>query len=277
MKRLKRTILCYKLFWMMLFLMMIPGISPAATLELIIPDGNPGQRVIGKLGFESMVDVVSFKLVIEIAPNSILSTHVSQFKRSSDFFPARCLGGRELNFAGSDASGKPIIIGFNPILTNGEAEIGSILLDIAADSDVGSSQTITLSGQVYTKTGAIIDLSPTEQSLTVIPFTDSDNDQMDDYWENWYFKNLSRTGTEDYDYDEIDNLQEYLDGTDPTDNILKGDANRDGKTDLSDVVTILQANSGIDVEICPESDTNRDDLIDILDALYILQTISEIR
>lgn len=38
---------------------------------------------------------------------------------------------------------------------------------------------------------------------------DSDNDGMPDDWEMFYFKNLSQTGTTDYDVDGVSNLDEY--------------------------------------------------------------------
>jgi len=48
--------------------------------------------------------------------------------------------------------------------------------------------------------------------------SDTDNDGMDDYWEQLYFSTLSRDGTGDFDGDGMSDLQEFLAGTDPTNN-----------------------------------------------------------
>ena len=45
---------------------------------------------------------------------------------------------------------------------------------------------------------------------------DSDGDGMDDDWEVAYFGNLSRNGLVDFDGDGVSDLQEFRDGTDPT-------------------------------------------------------------
>jgi len=45
---------------------------------------------------------------------------------------------------------------------------------------------------------------------------DSDNDGLPDWWEWKYFGNLDQTGSDDYDSDGVSNLNEYLNGTDPT-------------------------------------------------------------
>jgi hypothetical protein len=45
---------------------------------------------------------------------------------------------------------------------------------------------------------------------------DEDGDGMDDAWEMAYFNTLSRDGRGDYDQDGVNDLQEFLAGTDPT-------------------------------------------------------------
>jgi hypothetical protein len=64
------------------------------------------------------------------------------------------------------------------------------------------------------------------------PYYDIDNDKLPDYWEREYFGNLSNTATGDNDGDGISNLQEYLNGTDPTKKPVKNDFNGDGKADI---------------------------------------------
>ncbi len=51
---------------------------------------------------------------------------------------------------------------------------------------------------------------------------DSDNDGMQDDWEVHYFGDTSRDGTGDYDGDGITDVQEYLNGSDPTDSLGSG-------------------------------------------------------
>jgi hypothetical protein len=45
---------------------------------------------------------------------------------------------------------------------------------------------------------------------------DSNNNGIPDWWEIQYFGNLNQTATGDYDGDGVDNLNEYLEGTNPT-------------------------------------------------------------
>jgi len=57
-------------------------------------------------------------------------------------------------------------------------------------------------------------------SITSTPamlWLDSDGDGLPDSWELAYFGNLNQTATGDFDGDGVSNLQEFLDGTDPTD------------------------------------------------------------
>jgi hypothetical protein len=53
-------------------------------------------------------------------------------------------------------------------------------------------------------------------TITVYDIGDTDMDGMLDSWEMTYFGTLDRDGTGDYDGDGISDLQEFLDGTDPT-------------------------------------------------------------
>lgn len=53
-------------------------------------------------------------------------------------------------------------------------------------------------------------------TISVCPIDDTDCDGMNDDWEIFYFGDLSRDGTGDYDGDGISDLDEFLNGSDPT-------------------------------------------------------------
>ncbi|MDB4669818.1 lamin tail domain-containing protein, partial [bacterium] len=59
--------------------------------------------------------------------------------------------------------------------------------------------------------------------------TDSDGDGMGDNWETFFFGDLSRNGTLDFDTDGRTDLQEWGDGTDPTEADVDGDGLSDGE------------------------------------------------
>lgn len=58
--------------------------------------------------------------------------------------------------------------------------------------------------------------------IDVLPDNDTDNDGMDDDWEREHFGNLDRNGTGDFDGDGVSDLDEFLDGTDPTEGVGTG-------------------------------------------------------
>lgn len=70
----------------------------------------------------------------------------------------------------------------------------------------------TISATV-TDSGSLVDVD----NLTVNSYGDSDIDGMNDLWEINNFGDLSASATDDFDGDEFNNLDEYTNGTDPTD------------------------------------------------------------
>ena len=69
--------------------------------------------------------------------------------------------------------------------------------------------------------------SQEELSFTGYPLTDEDNDGMPDFWEQQYFGDLSRDGSGDFDQDGLADLDEFYQGTDPT----NADSDADGIPD----------------------------------------------
>jgi len=63
---------------------------------------------------------------------------------------------------------------------------------------------------------------------------DSDADGLPDEWERKYFGNLNQTASGDYDADQLTNLQEYQNSTNP----ILADSDGDGLTDYQEIYTI---------------------------------------
>jgi hypothetical protein len=63
---------------------------------------------------------------------------------------------------------------------------------------------------------------------------DTDEDGMSDSWERTHFGNLDQDAEDDYDNDEVNNLQEYKDDTDPTDetDFIKPSTGGDGENNM---------------------------------------------
>jgi hypothetical protein len=67
----------------------------------------------------------------------------------------------------------------------------------------------------YTATDGAL-ASSSSATIRVNSASDTDGDGMDDAWELEHFGNLDRDGSEDFDGDGISDLDEYLNGTDPS-------------------------------------------------------------
>lgn len=112
--------------------------------------------------------------------------------------------------------------------------------------------------------------------LTDSVFEDTDGDGMADNWETAYFGTLDRNGDGDADEDSISDLDEYLNGLDPTRD-TRGDINQDGQADLADAIIALQIISDTrpGTLIRKASDISGDGKIGLEEAIYLLQHIGE--
>jgi len=106
----------------------------------------------------------------------------------------------------------------------GNIVTGSISPDGNTWTQVGS-ETMAFSGNLYvglvvcaTKNTALDTGVFDHVTVTGGSPVDADGDGMPDAWELQYFGNLNQTANGDYDRDGVTNLQEFINGTDPTTN-----------------------------------------------------------
>ena len=129
-------------------------------------------------------------------------------------------------YAGPISGTAPHDITYNAYFTDPEGTVVSYLWDFGdGETTTGSSGSHTYS-TIGTYTASVTatdsDGYSASQSQTITVSTqhtnpDTDNDGLPDSWENNYFGGLSQTASGDYDGDGYSNLEEYNDGTDPTD------------------------------------------------------------
>jgi len=91
-------------------------------------------------------------------------------------------------------------------------------------------------------------------TIQVTSIKDEDKDGMDDDWEMEHFNTLDRDGTGDFDNDGISDLDEYLNGTDPTSSNAPTVPVIFAPADTSEV-TILQPDLVIENSTDPDDDT----------------------
>ncbi|MDB4265154.1 lamin tail domain-containing protein [bacterium] len=109
----------------------------------------------------------------------------------------------------------------------GSVNAGWVFFDLDADGTYVISTTKRFSGQGSGIGGLTFDSSADQIDIT--DPTDSEPDGMGDNWEIFYFGDLSRDGTLDFDGDGRTDAEEWLDGTNPTESDVDGDGLNDGE------------------------------------------------
>ncbi|HWV98606.1 MAG TPA: hypothetical protein VNZ64_02825 [Candidatus Acidoferrum sp.] len=91
---------------------------------------------------------------------------------------------------------------------------------VAIAGATGDSLTIANLAQVGINLGYFsVIVSNAGGSITSAPaalWPDANGNGIPDWWEMYYFGNLNQTASGDFDHDGVDNLHEYLEGTNPT-------------------------------------------------------------
>ena len=115
----------------------------------------------------------------------------------------------------------------SPLPANpGGTNTGWVFFDLDSNGTYAVSVTKRLSGQGAGIGGLTFD---SEMTLDITNPADSDSDGMGDNWETFYFGNLSRDGSADFDNDGRTDLEEWGDGTNPTLADVDGDGLNDGE------------------------------------------------
>jgi len=116
----------------------------------------------------------------------------------------------------------------NPLPANpGNTNTGWVFFDIDSNGTYSVSATKRFTGQGSGVGGLTFD--SVMSAIDITDPTDTDGDGMGDNWEIFYFGDLSRDGTSDFDSDGRNDFQEWGDGTDPTNADVDGDGLNDGQ------------------------------------------------
>lgn len=160
-------------------------------------------------------------------------------------------------------------------------------------SDLRVGKMLILKKMTITGLVMIMCLFCVASTLYSSEITDMDGDNLPDEWETYYFGDLSRDGSGDYDTDGLTDLQEYNLGTNPDNTDTDGDGLEDGEevgthgTDPADPntdsdrfidgVEIAQGTDPLDpASYPPDQDIDNDILPDFWEILYFGDTASYI-
>ncbi|MDM8515982.1 hypothetical protein QUF76_07270 [Desulfobacterales bacterium HSG16] len=163
-----------------------------------------------------------------------------------------------------------------PVLTASSVPAGASFVDDG--SGIGWFDWTPAQGQAGTYpvkfTAKNGDYTASRTCTITITSGDNDNDQIPDWWELQHFGTLDRDGTGDFDKDGISDLNEFINGTDPS--FFKGDINNDRQVDAKDAIVALQILGGMmpNSEIKKEAAVSGNDQVGLADAIYGLQEAS---
>ena len=159
------------------FCISIHGLSEASSVSLTVGNGTPGGSVSCNLGFQEAEGIASFCLELNFSSGVMLSANLSGFARNDAFFPALTVGGQEINFTEKVADiDKIYFVGLMPSQTSGPVLIGRLPLAISSSAQIDDQQVVTLSGQIYTDDGLVVDLAPVSKTVKAVNIVPGDID-----------------------------------------------------------------------------------------------------
>ncbi|MFM8788791.1 MAG: hypothetical protein ACKOEI_02850, partial [Chthoniobacterales bacterium] len=131
------------------------------------------------------------------------------------------LGGEQVTPDGKRVNLVNNASGDGPVRAFVQASANSSINASASDKDSSGFTTINRRNQAQTHqvevaiTGNTTVVFGFDQGTDLTQPTDSDNDGMDDSWENEFFGNLNRDGAGDFDGDGLSDFKEFILGSDP--------------------------------------------------------------
>ncbi len=141
---------------------------------------------------------------------------------------ADSLLGAPLTF--SNDNGRVTFANLNPVIAANSTQRWVVAVSLAPGAAAGASLQLILTNAQVVDAEYInpfsFDATPTgdfaiEGAVFTVgsggPTGDSDNDGLPDWWEKFYFGDLTRDGTEDFDGDGMSDYEEFLAGTNPAD------------------------------------------------------------
>ncbi|MCI5164009.1 MAG: hypothetical protein D3917_18735 [Candidatus Electrothrix sp. AX5] len=193
-----------------------PAHTATAGLYFAVPPAPAGGTAAVFIAVTSPDDIESFSLELNFATGNILTLAAASWEERWAYYPESAFGPApqaELNDIRPNGNKTKIFInGFAPNGTSGS--IGRIHFDVASGAADSDTQVLSLTGKYRSKsTGEVKEFLSATTTFTVgedAPL-DTDQDGIDDDWEEQYFGDLVSANTlSDWDQDGYTDLQEYL-------------------------------------------------------------------
>lgn len=128
----------------------------------------------------------------------------------------------------SDWFGSPVSVESPGVYSNSTVAVGASYWFKAFRDSNGNTRREAWEAQgTYSSGSTYVSGDQTSINITLTD-PDDDSDQLPDWWEMLYFGDLDETATSDFESDGLNNLSEYLIGTNPNDADSDGDLMGDG-------------------------------------------------